>query len=249
MNSIKKSIVFLFCSTIVSLLLTYFFSIVEFTNKLISSNFLFTVLSGIFASFIVLLIVETKKYFDAKRENEDKIYFYLMYLYAEFVVEIGNVSIYLDNEAELVPGNLFQARMPIMSNYGSALRSIDYSPFRKTKLFRDIKSYQKNELPNVDKHVHLQSYLPQAIALTKLEYAQLGALSYNPIASDRLVKTTLTKIKNDAEMQRERIGQLLETVDEELSNRYNWSKDKEFIDNMNLSLEEREKMNKDFFQN
>lgn len=249
MNSIKKSIVFLFCSTIVSLLLTYFFSIVEFTNKLISSNFLFTVLSGIFASFIVLLIVETKKYFDAKRENEDKIYFYLMYLYAEFVVEIGNVSIYLDNEAELVPGNLFQARMPIMSNYGSALRAIDYSPFRKTKLFRDIKSYQKNELPNVDKHVHLQSYLPQAIALTKLEYVQSGALSYNPIAADRLVKTTLIKIKIDAEMQRVCINQLLETIDAELSNRYNWSKDKEFIDNMNLSLEEREKMNKDFFEN
>lgn len=50
-------------------------------------------------------------------------------------------------------------------------------------------------------------------------------------------------------MQRGCINQLLETIDAELSNRYNWSKDKEFIDNMNLSLEEREKMNKDFFEN
>ena len=85
--------------------------------------------------------------------------------------------------------------------------------------------------------------------MTKLEYVQSGALSYNPIAADRLVKTPLIKIKSDAEMQRGCINQLLETIDAELSNRYNWSKDKEFIDNMNLSLEEREKMNKDFFEN
>ena len=66
-----KFIKFFSITSIVAFIACYITSLVAFEEPWLNSNFLFSIFSGVFASFIVVLITEIKKYFDNKSMAEN----------------------------------------------------------------------------------------------------------------------------------------------------------------------------------
>ena len=65
MKTNKKFIKFFSVASGITFAACYLTSLIEFEKAWINSNFLFSVSSGVFASFIVVLVTEIKKYFDS----------------------------------------------------------------------------------------------------------------------------------------------------------------------------------------
>ncbi|MBD5499333.1 MAG: hypothetical protein HDR11_16555 [Lachnospiraceae bacterium] len=78
----------------VALVACYIASLFTFEKLWVNSNFLFSVFSGVFASFIVVLIIEIKKYFDNKSMAENCIYGNCVELYTELTGQIKQLDMY-----------------------------------------------------------------------------------------------------------------------------------------------------------
>lgn len=126
-----KFIKFFSITSVVAFIAFYITSLVTFEKPWLNSDFLFSVFSGIFASFIVVLITEIKKYFDNKSMAEDCIYDNCVGLYRELTVQIKQLNMYLENKAEQFPGAILDHRMPSLSSFNNTLRLIDYTTMRK----------------------------------------------------------------------------------------------------------------------
>lgn len=249
MSNNKSFIKFLSWITILFLALTYVASLLEFKFSYITSEFLFVIFSGIFASFCVMLLSEIKKYIDNKRASEDMLYSSLLGLYIELTAETKNAEMYLSNPQEIVPSNLFGHRAHVLGNYCQILRSLDYSPIKQTPLAKQVQVFKTNEIPCIDKHISIGvNRLPMAINYVQREYLQRSAIGYNPTSNDQLVKTTLQKTKADAMIRLKAVEGLIIALISVYPKRYNWMNDKQAIDAINFDIKEQDAENRAFFE-
>jgi len=248
MSSKKKLLSFLSWCTCLSLLSSYAFSIIEFRWRFLSNNFLLTLFGGIFASFCVLLLSEIKAYVDNKKSAEDALYGYSLNLYIQFTVEINNISMYLKNKNDIVPAALLDMHAPVISTANMQIKSIDYAPFRKNALYNNLMLFKQNDTSSINQHVINYNYLHQAIQLTQIESLRNGWYAYNPTASDKLVETALTKLKLAAELQKKSVEGLINAIVSQYPERYNWKKDKDFIDSIQSDIREMEMRKSAFFE-
>ena len=247
MSNNKKFIVFLSWCSGITLVLSYIFSIVVFNNAYISNTFIFSVFSGIFASFCVMLLAEIKKYVDNKKQAEDILYATLLSMYVELATEIGNISMYLSNKNEFVPNELLCMRDHIISNLNLNLRNLDYNPFSKNAFVNSLGGFRKNEVPQIDKHIINHNYLKQAINLVQIDTLKQGRPAYNPTASDQLVETVLIKARTEAEVNKKAVEGLLNALVAQFPKRFNWENDKKVVDSLKFDLRERENNNDAYF--
>lgn len=89
-----KFIKFFSITSVVAFIACYITSLVTFEEPWLNSNFLFSIFSGVFASFIVVLITEIKKYFDNKSMAENCIYDNCVGLYTELTGQIKQLNMY-----------------------------------------------------------------------------------------------------------------------------------------------------------
>lgn len=249
MSSNKSFLRFLSWITILFLVFTYVGSILEFRYSYITSEFLFVIFGGIFASFCVMLLSEIKKYIDNKRAAEDMLYSSLRGLYIELTAETKNAEMYLSNPQEIVPSNLFGYRAYVVENYCQVLRSLDYSPIKQTPLARQFQVFKTNEISCIDKHISIGvNRLPMAINCVQREYLQRNVIGYNPTSNDQLVKITLQKTKADAMVRLKAVEGLIVALISVYPKRYNWMNDKQAIDAINFDLKEQDAENRTFFE-
>ena len=249
MSNNKSFIKFLSWITILFLALTYVGSLLEFKFSYITSEFLFVIFSGIFASFCVMLLSEIKKYIDNKRASEDMLYSSLLGLYIELTAETKNAEMYLSNPQEIVPSNLFGHRAHVLGHYCQVLRSLDYLPIKQTPLAKQIQVFITNEIPCIDKHISIGvNRLPMAINYVQREYLQRSAIGYNPTSNDQLVKITLQKTKADAMIRLKAVEGLIIALISVYPKRYNWMNDKQAIDAINFDIKEQDAENRAFFE-
>ena len=239
--SITSGIAFIAC---------YVTSIITFEEPWLNSNFLFSVFSGVFASFIVILITEIKKYFDNKSIAENCIYSNCVGLYTELTVQIKQLDMYLKNRDELFPGAILEHRMPWLSSYNNNLRLIDYTTIRKKNaLFHRFTSFVQQEVPKVEHHIGYCSNLQIAVNQTQIEHLKQGTMAYNPTIADPLVNIAVQKIKASAEAQRVAIDGFLQTMMSFYPNCFNWDNEKASINQVSFDMQEMHKKSKDFFEN
>lgn len=235
-------------ASVITLVVSYLINRWAFQTRWIDSGFLFSIFSGIFASFIVVLITEIKKYFVNKHLTEDSIYANCVGLYTELTAQIKALDMYLKSPAEVLPGALLEHRMPILASFNNALRFIDYTTLKKdnpiTKQFFD---FVHSRCPEIDQHIILCGNLQIAVTQTQLNKLKQGNFGYLPTAQDPLVLTAAEKIMASAEMQRTEVKKFLQAMVRQYPNRFNWKKEEESINNVNLDLSEMHKKQEAFF--
>lgn len=238
--SITSGIAFVAC---------YIASLITFEKKWINSNFLFSVFSGVFASFIVVLITEIKKYFDNKSMAENCIYGNCVGLYTELTGQIKQLDMYLKNKEELLPGAILEHRMPSLASYNNGLRIVDYTTMRKENaLFHRFIIFVQQEVPKVEQHLVTCTNLQIAVNQTQINYLKQGISGYNPTSADPLVNIAVQKIKASAEAQRVAIDGFLQTLVSFYPNRFNWENEKASINQVSYDIQEMHKKNKEFFE-
>ena len=249
MTENRKFIRFFAWITAFFLMLTYLFSLIDFSWRFLNSDFLEIIFGGLFASFGVMLLAEIKKYSINKRLAEDTLYETLLSMYSELMVEIINTNVYLDNLDKEVPDNLYNNRAPAMNSYLLSLRRIDYSPVKESKLSQSWEKYKQNELRKLDKHIgYCNTHLSMAINREKIKALERKLTSYNPIGKDHDVEITLIKMKVDAIKRTHAINQLLDTLSSACMNRYNWKDEKEKYQTIKVGLPSENPELKAFFE-
>ena len=244
-----KFIKFFSITSGIALVACYIASLITFENVWLNSNFLFTIFSGVFASFVVVLITEIKKYFDNKSMAESCIYGNCVGLYTELTVQIKQLDMYLKNRNELLPGGILEHRIPSLSSYNNALRLIDYTTMRKKNAlsFR-FAAFIRQEVPKVEQHIGNCSNLQIAVNQTQIDYLKQGISGYNPTSADPLVNIAAQKIKASAEAQRVAIDGFLQTMVSFYPNRFNWDNEKASINQVSYDLQEMHKKGREFFE-
>ena len=219
--------------TAVFLVLTYIFSIVEFKCDLISSNFLFTVFGGVFASFCVVLIMEIIKYRLNKKVLENSIYQNLLIIYNLLKLEIQYSSIYKDNKNLPVPENLYTNNAQILNSYCCVVKYSDYCLLKNTVLLKEVKRFQSDELPLIETHVRKGGFLGIAILQTKIN---MQNTCYSPTFCDSLVSTAINNMISDAEVRCKAIESILSVLSSSYPKRFDWKKDKAASDEIKVDI-------------
>lgn len=244
-----KFIKFFSITSGVALVVCYITSLFTFEKSWVNSNFLFSVFSGVFASFIVVLITEIKKYFDNKSMAEYCMYGNCVGLYTELTVQIKQLDMYLKNKEELLSGAILENRMPSMASYNNGLRLIDYTTMRKKNaLFHRFTTFVQQEVPKVEQHMGNCSNLQIAINQTQIDYLRKGISDHNTTSADPLVNIAAQKIKASAEARRVAIDGFLQTLVSFYPNRFNWENEKASISQISFDIQEMYKKSKDFFE-
>lgn len=239
--SIASGIAFVAC---------YIVSLITFEKTWINSNFLFSVFSGVFASFIVVLITEIKKYFDNKSMAENCIYGNCVGLYTELTIQIKQLDMYLKNKEEQLPKAILEHRMPSLVSYNNGLRLIDYTTMKKKNaLFHRFTIFVQQEVPMVEQHIGNCINLQIAVNQTQIDYLKQGVSGYNPTSADPLVNIASQKIKASAETRRVAIDGFLQTMLSFYPNRFNWDNEKASINQVSYDIQEMRKKSKEFFEN
>lgn len=238
--SVTSGITFIAC---------YITSLITFKEPYFNGNFLFSVFSGVFASFIVVLITEIKKYFDNKCMAENCIYGNCVGLYTELTIQIKQLDMYLKSKEELFPGTILEHRMPSLSSYNNTLRFIDYTTMKKKNaLFQRFTVFVQQEVPKVEQHIGNCSNLQIAVNQTKIAQLKKGVMSYNPTTTDPLVNIAVRKIKASAEARRVAIDGFLQTMMSFYQERFNWDNEKASIDQVSFNIQEMHRKSLDFFE-
>ncbi len=236
--------------SLAALLIGYIFNVFSFETQWLDSTFLDTIFTGIFASFLVVLITEIKKYFVNRRAAEDTMYSCCNGLYVELTRQIATIDMYLKDKTATVPQNLLECRIPIISNCVNTLQFLDYSTARKkNSLTLRFKDFILEDLYNLTKHINACRYLEIAINETQILYLQSGTAGHNPTSSDSLVNTALQKIKASAEARRAEVAGFMETLHTTYPDRFGWKENKANIDKLSFDTQEMDIDSKNFFEN
>lgn len=245
-----KFIKFFSTTSVIAFICCYITNLVTFDSAWVNSGFLFSIFSGVFASFVVVLITEIKKYFDSKHMAENCMYANGAGLYRELTVQIKQLDMYIKNKAEVFPGAILENRIPVLASYNNALRFIDYTPMRKNAtLSLRFSAFIQQEIPNIDRHIGNCNNLPIAVAQTQVNQLKRGISGYNPTAADPLVNTAAQKIKASAEARRVAVDGFLQTLVSLYPNRFNWDREKEAINQVYFDIQEMHQNSKEFFEN
>ena len=245
-----KFIKFFSIASLITFICCYITALVAFDFTWLNNSFLFSIFSGVFASFIVVLITEIKKYIDNKRMSENSIYANCIGLYTELTVQIKQLDMYINNKTELFPGAILERRMPTLTSYTNALRFIDYTTIKKKSRFSlRFSAFIQQEIPNIDCHIANCGNLQIAVIQTQINYLKQGVSGHNPTAADPLVNTAAQKIKASAEARRTAVSEFLQTMVSSYPNRFNWNKEKEGIDKVHFDIQEMQKNREKFFEN
>lgn len=237
MSENRKFIVFFSWITALLFILTYFFSVITFSYQFLSSDFLEIVFGGLFASFGVMLLAEIKKYHINRRNTENTLYFTLLNLYAELVIEAKSADVYLKNLDSMVPDSLFSDRATVINSYIFSLRGIDYNPFRENGISKQWNEFRAKEFQCLDCHViDCRTKLFLAINNEKLRALDQQITNYNPIARDHDVNITLNKIKANATERVRAIERVQDAFSATYENRYHWEQERTSLQSLEIGL-------------
>lgn len=120
------------------LVLTYVVSVnmdnsfVKLNTPWISNNFMLTVTGGVFASVLVVLLCEVRKYCYIKASTEDQMFWQGFYLFEALQQEKQNIDNYLSHPDICIPPNLVDETTRTIQCQINVLRTIEYVTFMHT---------------------------------------------------------------------------------------------------------------------
>ena len=245
-----RFIKFFSITSVIAFACCYITNLMTFDAIWINSYFLFSIFSGVFASFVVVLITEIKKYFDNKTITENQMYTNCVGLYTELTVQIKQLDMYVKSKGDSFPKDILEYRMPVLDSYNNTLRVIDYTTMKKKNtLFLRFSSFIQQEVPKINCHMANCKNLQIAVTQTQLNHLQQGIPCYIPTTADPLVNIAVRKIEASAEARRVAVDGFLQTMVALYPNRFNWDKEKEAINQVSFDMQKMHQNSKEFFEN
>lgn len=238
MKSNIKFIKFFLWASIILLPVCIIIDLCDFEILCISSNLILSIFGGLFASFVVSLITEIKKYLYNKEETESNIYKSWVALYTELAVQLKVLEHYLDNKEKPIPDNALSNRMPYFQACSdSLLYYFDYNTFKKNNTaLNEFADFIKEKSESIEKHIKECYKVLMSIRQTKIFYAQMSIYSKLPSTSDRLVHEAVCDVKKSAEELMNSIDLFLTKIEHDYPGHFNWSKDKKEKDNISFEI-------------
>lgn len=204
MSSNKTIIKFLCILAIVSLVLSY---IVQLNIELgfclpdspwISNGFVFTVLTGVFASVVVALLLEIRQYQLNKAAAEVRIFYDSTILYAQLAVIKYNLLRIREHPEDMVSPESISMPVSICRQIKESLKSVDYSPIiKRRELRRYMLEYAEMVSARMDSFLFNASFIEQAIIKDKIEALKQTGLAGNPTYESYYTNLTVDKLLDD----------------------------------------------------
>lgn len=204
MSSNKTIIKFLCILAIVSLVLSY---IVQLNIELgfclpdspwISNGFVFTVLTGVFASVVVALLLEIRQYQLNKAAAEVRIFYDSTILYAQLAIVKYTLLRIREHPKDIVSAESISMPSSICRQIKESLKNVDYSPIiKRNELRKYMLEYDEKISSRLDSFLFNASFIEQAIIKDKIEALKQKSLSVNPTYESYYTKLTVDKLLGD----------------------------------------------------
>lgn len=141
-------------ASLLFLILTYIFSVYSKVDFVIVSevwlpkDFFMAVSSGIFASLLVVVFCEIRRYFSLKSEIEKKLFCHNTTLFTALKVLKITIEDYIKHKERVVPENILDKNIEIIQGEMSYLQNVGYITFTKSKksLLTEYELFQKKLL-------------------------------------------------------------------------------------------------------
>lgn len=223
-----KTIKFLVALSAVLLLITYCISLndenrwIVLNSPWLSNSFVFAIVSGTFASSLVVLACEIQKYQSIKRQTEDYIFGQLFSLYSQVTIIHYNTKRQLSDNSSPVPSNLIDE----IANRGklclSSLSSIDYFTFCKHNAIKELLiQYRGKSGTRIQLFLQDSVFLKMAINEDKIALLKQGK---DVLITSNMPKThkTLKKIFDDSSVVLIFLEESIDIINKECKKRYRW---------------------------
>ena len=172
----RESIKVIRCCSIISLIflvLTYAVTVnseghfISIDSIWISNNFLITIFGGVFASMLVIVLCEIRKYLSAKTNTEQYLFFQSVYLYQALMQMKTYIEDYVNHYEWRIPENLFDESIRMIQCEMNALQLTDYVTFKYSNdsLMAEHGRFRIEALPKMQPV--LQSGIRLKIAINK----------------------------------------------------------------------------------
>ena len=139
-----------------------------FDKEWLSNSFLLTIMGGIFASSAVVLMCEIHNYIKNKTTMENQIWELLLLTHAKVIVVKHNLEKIINTPKQPVPIGIFDKISAEISNYLTALRSIDYITIKETSSQTVIRSFFSTGILKILLWVQRLNVLNYAVSISKL---------------------------------------------------------------------------------
>lgn len=177
MKSQVKIIRFVAIMSIVLAAITYLITVnievgfIKLNTPWLSNNFLLTVCGGAFASMLVVLLCEIQKYFEIKKETENRIFKYAFHAYVQLVTLDKLIKGCLANPNRIMTNGILSVWTNSIQNAVDELMVTDYDTLLgKNKLEKEFSGFQTNALVDIQYYTIYEKYLDIAIFQDQISY-------------------------------------------------------------------------------
>lgn len=235
MKTSINAIIFLALLSVFLVLLTYGISLnaenrwIILDTPWLSNSFAFAILSGSFASSLVVLACELQRYQSIKHQTEDYIFGQLLFLYVQVTIIHYNTMRQLNDISSPVPCNLIDEVANKGKMYLTNLASIEYITFCKhNSIEEQLIQYRGYSGTRIQLFLQNSVFLKMAITEDKIAMLKQGC---DVLITSNMPKThkTLKKILDDSSVFLSFIEKSLDIIDKECKKRYHWGELKKNI--------------------
>lgn len=188
--------------SIVFLALTYIATInsenhfITLNTVWISNDFLYTLFGGLFASTLVVFLCEIRKYYSAKSNAEQYLFYQSVYLYQAFRQMKQIIEDYLDHTEWIITENLFDESVRIIQCEINAIQTTDYATIKggEKSLMDEHYKFRNDTVKKLNPVLQSNIRLKLAISEMRSELFQRQMDPKNNPCSRRIITSELPQI-------------------------------------------------------
>lgn len=197
---------------------------VKFINvnlPIVSNQLFLAIVEGIFTGIVAVIAEKFYVYKLNKREVIEKLYDYLLVLYAEIYYWQCNINELEKDHKISLPKNLFENKRGYLLQLLDSVRWLDYDSFQRNELQKSYREFVKSGIPNIKNMIKDTIYFE--IEMIQTEIAKNEGTGY----ISRIYEV-LYILNEKFEICRCKIENVLVIIDR-LYNKVDWIGDKEII--------------------
>lgn len=236
MNESVKIIKWLILLSAFSLILTYTISVnselglLYIDSPYVSNNFAFSICGGIFASVVVMLACEIRKYLDLKKNVRNMTYVQFAFMYGQLRMIYDNICFYQNMPKEIMPSSLLRFSTENIKNSINNIISLDYILLvRKDKISNVIEDFKSNGQQILNEYLTDCLNLEIALktdAITNLENKNSSTVT----SASPKTKVVLQILKISVKPIMDYVDNNLQNIDAQCKYKFGWNNIRNNID-------------------
>lgn len=211
------------------------YKFIQLESKWLPYNFFVSIFSGIFASMLVVVLCEVKKYLCLKNEKEDYLFRKSLTLFSYLNVMKVTLERFISDKKLLVDDRLFDEPLHLIQNEMNCIKEVEYATFiaGQNSLTGQIGSF-KYQLIQANRI--LQAGIRLRLLLTKIKEERWQEQIANRCfttdihgvsSEDEKVSILFNDIYNDVCSLLNIVDSFVKSLDAQCNGRYKWEEKKE----------------------